>query len=181
MASHERIARALNSSNLKQDEQHFDADVVAALAFAPQLGASIHALVLAGHQEEAPRTIRLLTQTLIRAGRRKRIGFGSQRAEVVARQALLEWVIRVCRACNGSGRRLVSYSHDAEQPTQEDSCSHCEGTGVFTPTWAWRHASMELPPEAEQGWWEKRLDLAKEIMDDAFRSTRRKVTSQLED
>lgn len=182
MASHERIGQALNSKNLKQDEQHFDVDVVAALAFAPQLGASLQSLISAGHLEELDRTLTLLTATLLRAGRRKRIGFGKMRAESIAKQALVEWVIRICRACNGTGYRLVSYEVDAEQPKQNDGCLHCEGTGLFMPTWEWRATLMQVTDEdPAREWWEKRIDLGKEIIEDAFRSARRKVTAQLED
>lgn len=182
MATHERIGRALNSKNLKQDEQHFDADVVAALAFAPQLGASLQALVSAGHCDELSRTVVLLTDTLLRAGRRKRIGFGKLRAETIAQQALIEWAIRICRSCNGSGYRLVMYTFDADQPKKQDSCLHCEGTGVFMPVWEWRAQSMGLTDQdPAPHWWEKRIDFAKEILDDAYRAARRNVTRQLSD
>lgn len=182
MATHERIGQALNSKNLRQDEHHTDADVVAALAFAPQLGASLQSLISAGHVVELDRTLRLLTDTLLRAGRRKRIGFGKLRAEVIARQALLEWTIRICRSCNGTGYRLVSYTFDAQQPKQSDSCPHCEGTGVFMPTWEWRVDTMSIhDQDPTRDWWEKRIDLGKEIIEDAFRAARRKVTAQLTD
>lgn len=180
MATHERIGRALNSSNLRQDEQHFDADVVAALAFAPQLGASLQALISAGHRDELWRAVSLLTDTLLRAGRRKRIGFGKLRAETIAKQALLEWTIRICRSCNGSGRRLALYTFDADQPKKDDSCPHCDGTGLFMPVWEWRAQSMGLgDQDPAPHWWEKRIDLAKEILDDAYRVACRRVTDQL--
>lgn len=179
MSSHERIGRALNSKNLRQDEHHTDADVVAALAFAPQLGASLQALFSAGHTEELSRTVFLLTNTLVRAGRRKRIGFGHRRAETIAQQALLEWTVKVCRSCNGTGSRLASYSFDAE-PVRAGSCLHCEGTGVFVPLWSWRAQLMQVSDQdPSQDWWEKRLDLAREIIDDAYSTARRKVAAQL--
>lgn len=182
MTTHERIGQALNSQNLRQDRHHTDADVVAALAFAPQLGASLQSLISAGQHAEAGNTLRLLTVTLLRAGRRKRIGFGKLRAETIARQALLEWMIRICKSCNGTGFRLVSYTFEAEQPKQGDSCSHCEGTGVFMPTWEWRAQTMSVhDQDPAREWWEKRIDLGKEIIEDAFRAARRKVTVQLAD
>lgn len=182
MATHERIGQALNSKNLRQDEHHADADVVAALAFAPQLGASLQFLISAGHAEEGVRTVEYLTHTLIRAGRRKRIGFGKMRAETIARQALLEWTIRVCRACNGTGNKLASYSHDADHVKAGDSCDLCDGTGMFLPLWEWRAGLMQInDQDPAREWWEKRIDLAKEIIEDAFATARRRVTSQLAD
>lgn len=180
MSSHERIGRALNSHNLRSDEHHSDADVVAALAFAPQLGASLQLLISAGHTEEVGRTIEYLTLTLVRAGRRKRIGFGKMRAETIARQALLEWTIRVCRACNGTGSKLVSYSHDAAPVKANDSCDLCDGTGMFLPLWEWRAVLMDInDQDPAREWWEKRIELAKEIIEDAFSTARRRVTAQL--
>ena len=180
MSSHERIGRALNSHNLRSDEHHVDADVVAALAFAPQLGASLQFLISAGHAEELDRTIGYLTHTLIRAGRRKRIGFGKMRAETIAKQALLEWTIRVCRACNGTGIKLASYSHDAEPVRAADSCHLCDGTGLFLPLWEWRCDLMQVSDQdPSREWWEKRIELAKEILEDAYSTARRKVTAQL--
>lgn len=182
MPSHERIGQALNSKNLTQDSTHFDADVVAALASAPELGASLQIFLSAGQSEEAPRVIRLLAQTLLRAGRRKRIGFGRDRAEIIARQSLYEWCIKLCRACNGTGYRLVSYHVGVEQPKREDECLHCDGTGHFMPTWEWRVDTMAISDqEPVRDWWEKRIDLAKEIIEDAFRVARRNVTRQLSD
>lgn len=184
MASNERIGQALNSKNLKQDELHSDVDVVAALAFASRLGSSLQALKSGGHLNELGNSIYLLSITLSRSGKRKRIGISRDKAEVVARQALLEWLIHICRACSGTGHRLASYSaKQLQRPKRNsnDSCPHCNGSGIFMPTWAWRKQMMNLGPEESKHWWEKRLEFAKEIAEDAYITAKRKVTVQLMD
>lgn len=184
MASNERIGQALNSKNLKQDELHSDIDVVAALAFASRLGSSLQSLKSAGHLNEIGNSIYLLSITLSRAGRRKRIGISKDKAEVVARQALLEWLINICRSCNGTGHKLSSYAapplHKPKR-NSSDSCSHCNGTGIFMPSWSWRKQMMNLGPDDSKQWWEKRIEFAKEIAEDAYMAAKRKVTVQLID
>lgn len=183
MPSNERIGRALNSNNLRSDSQHSDIDIVGALAFTSQLGAALQALYSAGHQIELPRTIELLARTMIRSARRKRIGISLEDARLVSKQALLEWHVRICRFCNGTGAKIASYTIDAEnsQITDGNSCSHCTGTGELVPAWSWRAQSMFGSAHADQDpeWWEKRIDLAREIAEDAYRAAGRRVTTQL--
>ena len=184
MASNERIGRALNSRNLKSDEQHSDIDVIGALAFSSPLGSSLQALFSAGHQIEMPRAVELLSISLIRASRRKRIGMSAKAAEIVSRQALIEWPLKVCRFCNGTGKKVHSYSAktDVEQQTDGDSCSHCTGSGEIEPTWEWRAKQMFDSASVEQhseGYWTKRLDLAREVAEDAYRAAARRVSRQL--
>lgn len=183
MATNERIGSALNSGNLRADELHHDIEIVAALAFASRLGSTLQALRSAGHNSELQNSIELLSNTLIRAGRRKRIGIGQDRAAVIAQQALLEWMIRICKACNGTGTKLQSYApptkFNVPRRKQSDSCWHCNGTGLFMPSWKWRSQMMKLGPDESRDWWEKRIEFAKEIADDAYASARRKVTQQL--
>ena len=114
MSIDERIGRALNSTNLKNDSHHTDVDIVGALAFASELGASLHQLFTAGHLYEYFAAVRHLSNTLFRVCRRKRLGISRNDATVVARQALLEWDLKICRGCNGTGSRLLSYSAAAE-------------------------------------------------------------------
>jgi hypothetical protein len=181
MPTHERIGAALNSRNLRADALHSDIDVVAALAFASRLGASLQALRSAGHNNVLDESIRLLSGTLVRAGRRKKIGISPGKAATVARQALLEWMIRICVTCGGSGMRLKSYSVlvEAPGPRQSEECPHCDGSGLFVPTWKWRAQTMGLGPGESPDWWSKRIDLGKLIADDAFSAARRSVSRQL--
>lgn len=184
MPSNERIGRALNSHNLRSDEQHSDIDIVGALAFSSPLGASLQALFSAGHQIEMPRAVELLSRTLIRASRRKRIGLSVRAAGIVSRQALIEWHLRVCRFCNGTGKKLLSYSAepDRAQQTDGDKCAHCNGSGEIEPTWAWRAKQMFDSATVEQqseDYWTKRLDLAREIAEGAYRAAGRRVSRQL--
>lgn len=211
MAIDERIGRALNSSNLKNDEHHVDVDIVGALAFTSQLGASLHQYFTAGHSAEYWSTVRHLSGTLSRVCRRKRLGLSQADSTIVARQALLEWDLRNCRACNGTGVRLLSYAAPNEEsalPAESqlppaggsvrvvkvgdeqsqdsdrqrvDSCSHCDGTGLFNPLWSWRAGRMEVPEsgDGEEEWWGKRLDLAKEIIEASMRAASRKVAAQV--
>lgn len=186
MASNERIGHALNSKNLRSDEIHSDIDVIAALAFTSRLGSSLQALKSGGHLNELSNSVYLLSLALVRSGKRKRIGISKDCAESVARQALLEWMIQICKSCNGTGLRLSNYGvmpayEEVRKRTKDDSCSHCDGTGLFIPTWGWRRQMMNLGNEESKDWWEKRLEFAKEIAQDAYTSARRKVTSQLID
>ena len=184
MASNERIGQALNSKNLKQDDLHSDIDVIAALAFASRLGSSLQSLKSGGHLNELSKSIYLLSVTLSRSGRRKRINISKDKAEIVARQALLEWLIHICKTCNGTGHRLSDYSAKIPQRPKRnssDSCYHCNGTGLFIPTWSWRKQMMNLGPDEQKIWWEKRLEFAKEIAEDAYITAKRKVTVQLID
>lgn len=184
MASNERIGQALNSKNLRQDELHTDIDVVAALAFASRLGSSLQALKSGGHFSEIHNSIYLLSITLARSGKRKRIGISRDKSEAIARQALFEWLINICRSCNGTGHRLANYSAAPRMRSRKssgDSCSHCNGTGIFMPTWAWRKQMMNLGPDESKHWWEKRIEFAKEIAEDAYMTAKRKVTVQLVD
>lgn len=185
MASNERIGRALNSNNLRQDELHSDVDVIAALAFASRLGSSLQSLKSGGHLNQLPDSVYLLSLALIRSGRRKRIGISRDKAEMVSRQALLEWLIQICRSCNGTGHKLSDYTvkpvRHLRKKNSDDMCPHCNGTGKFMPTWAWRRQMMSLNGEESKAWWEKRIEFAKEIADDAYHGAKRKVTVQLTD
>lgn len=178
MPSHERIGSALNSGNLRSDELHFDADLVAALAFASKLGIKMQHLGSGMYESELTPAVVELTRVLKKACLRKRLGISYEDANMAAKQGLCEWLIRICRACNGSGQRLLDYSG---KQARKGQCSHCSGTGVFVPTWKWRRDVMGLDREASRDWWDKRIALAKEIAEDAYQSARRKVNVQLTD
>ena len=182
MASNERIGTALNSKNLKSDETHFDADLVAALAHASKLGSSLQMAISAGFNEELAPAAEELARVLKKACRRRNWGIGWKAAKVAAQQALVEWILEVCRACNGTGKTLLNYSIDAADQTdqKERECPVCNGTGQFIPEWGWRADQMGLDLSDSSGWCGKRIDLAKEIAGDAYRTARRQVSKQLE-
>lgn len=186
MPSHERIGRALNSSNLRSKSFHGDVDVVAALAFASALGSSLQSLRSAGNDSELKQSIELLSHALVRGLRHKKIGINRGTAVVVAKQALLEWMIQICKLCNGSGKVLADYSGKppALKGSGLNSCLHCEGTGLFHATWGWRQQMLGLIPQDQSrssSWYEKRIDLAKSIAQEAYVSAKRKVSAQLEE
>ena len=178
MTSHERIGSALNSGNLKNDLYHFDADLIAALAFVSRLGSQLQHLASAGQAQELQPAVAELGRVLKKACQRKKLGISNQDAQAAALQAMREWVIKICRTCNGSGQRLLSYEGKLRAP---GACNHCEGTGLFKPTWRWRREMMRLDAEASQDWWDKRIELGKEIAEDAYRSARRKVHAQMQE
>lgn len=180
MASNERIGAALNSGNLRSDEKHFDADLVAALAFASKLGASLQHVASGGYVAELGPAILELARVMKKACSRRKMGISYADANLAATQALREWLIRICRSCNGTGERLVDYSGKGKA-TRKGQCNHCNGTGIFIPTWKWRKDMMRLDAEASQEWWDKRIELGKEIAEDAYRAARRKVTIQTTD
>ena len=185
MPSHERIGRALNSSNQRSQSFHGDVDVVAALAFASALGSSLQSLRSAGNDSELAKSIGLLSHALIRALRHKKIGINRETAVVVSKQALLEWMIQICKLCNGSGKVLSNYSGKSEPALKaggSNSCLHCEGTGLFFPTWGWRNQMLGLGSQNQNknsSWYAKRIDLAKELAQEAYVSAKRKVSAQL--
>lgn len=177
MASHERIGAAINSGNLRSDETHSDVDIVGALGFANRLGAELQHLCSAGQLTSFSRAASLLADTLRRSMRRKKMGISANDAELVANQALKEWLVRACYVCNGSGEVLLNY-RGGEDGTR-GMCPSCNGTGLYLPTWHERRHHMGLGVDAEKDWWEKRVDLAKEIAEDAYRSAKSKVTLEM--
>lgn len=182
MTSNEKIGKALNSSDLTNDQFHTDVDVVAALAFASPLGQMVQGLASAGDKYEIVPTIEELAKVMRRACNKKNMGCSTEKSRLIARQALREWLIRVCRACNGSGHRLRSYNYlspDLSHTKADGECDHCAGTGRFSPTWDWRLNEMALPDDANQRWFEKRLSMAIDILDSAYSSARREVSKQL--
>ena len=92
VTSNERIGSALNSKNLKSDELHSDADVVAALAFANRLGISLQHIRSGGHINSATTAVSQLSVTLKRACKRKRMGISNEAAARCAEQALREFI-----------------------------------------------------------------------------------------
>lgn len=179
MPSNERIGTALNSKNLKSDETHFDADLVAALAHASKLGATLQMLISGGFAEELRPASDELARVLKKACRRRNWGIGWQAAQRASRQGLIEWMMKACRGCNGTGKTLLNYGLDSADQKEQD-CPLCEGVGEFVPEWHWRSQQMGLGPDEPQAWWTKRVDLAKEIAGDAFHTARRQVNRQLE-
>ena len=182
MTSNERIGQALNSKNLRSDEHHADIDVVAALAFTSKLGASLQHLRSGGQYEEIGDSINLLAITFSRSSRRKRIGVNVRDAEIISKQALLEWMIQICKTCNGTGNSLNNYGAPTvttPKRNSNDSCYHCSGSGMFMPAWSWRKSQMKLTGDVSREWWEKRIEFAKEIANDAYTAARRKVSVQM--
>lgn len=176
MTSNERIGAALNSGNLRSDELHFDADLIAALAFVSKLGSQLQHVASGGHYAELAPAVRELTRVLKKACGRKKMGISWSDAELASLQAMREWLIKICRTCNGTGQRLLDYSGKTQRVGQ---CNHCSGTGLFIPTWKWRKEVMGLDAEASEDWWDKRVELGKQIAEDAYRSARRKVHIQV--
>lgn len=180
MPSNERIGSALNSGNLRSDELHFDADLVAALSFASRLGVKLQHIASGGYLMELNPAVDELARVLKKSCVRKKLGLSYQDAKIAATQGLREWLIRICRSCNGSGERLADYS-GLGKPARKGQCNHCNGSGIFVPTWRWRKDVMGLGADASKDWWDKRIELAKEISEDAYRSARRKVDFHLFD
>lgn len=178
MTSHERIGAALNSGNLRNDELHFDADLVAALSFASRLGIKLQHVTSGGYTSELAPAIQELARVLKKACGRKKLGLSYEHAQLAATQALREWLIKICRSCNGTGERLADYSGTGK-PMRKGQCNHCDGTGIFIPTWRWRKEVMHLGADASQDWWDKRIELGKEIAEDAYRAARKKVDLQM--
>lgn len=178
VTSNERIGSALNSKNLKSDELHSDADVIAALAFANRLGISLQHIRSGGHINSATTAVSQLSVTLKRACKRKRMGISNEAAARCAEQALREWLVGICRTCNGTGERLMDYSGTAKKRIK-GVCPHCGGSGAFMPLWSWRRSVMRITGEMGEDWWVKRLELAHEVINDAYRSAQRKVSQQM--
>lgn len=178
MTSNERIGSALNSKNLKSDELHSDADVLAALAFANRLGIMLQHVRSGGHMNSVRTAIDQLSSTLRRACKRKRMGISNEAARICAEQALREWIVGICRSCNGTGERLMDYTGTAKKRIK-GICPHCSGSGMFVPLWSWRRSVMRPTGDMGEDWWVKRLELTKEIIEDAYRSAQRKVTQQM--
>lgn len=171
MSSNERIGSALNSTNLKSDETHFDTDYIASLALANKLGRKLQHLKSGGYDEELYPAIIELAKVLRKSCNRKKIGLSKDNALLISKQALKEWLIKICRNCNGTGQLQPLYS--AEE-FQGGECSHCQGTGIFKPVWKWRKSQMKLE-SGDSEWWDKRIELGKEICEDAYRSAQTKV------
>lgn len=180
MTSSERIGTAINSKNLRSDELHMDVDVIAALARASNLGASLHHLRSGGQLGEFGAASQATERVLVKACRRKRMGISRDASKKCSAQALYEWMINVCKLCNGTGSKLLNYSVlEVGEKVESGDCPHCQGSGIFMPIWSWRKKSLGLKGDVSEGWWEKRIELAKEIIEDAYRSANRRVGSQL--
>ena len=172
MSINERIGSALNSKNLKFDETHFDTDYVISLGLANKLGIKLQHLKSGGYDEEIYPAILELTRVLRKSCNRKKIGLSKDNALLISKQALKEWLIKICRNCNGTGQLQPLYS---SEEFKGGECSHCSGTGIFKPVWKWRKSQMKLKSGEDQEWWDKRIELGKEICEDAYRSAQAKV------
>ena len=174
MSSNERIGTALNSSNLKTDDTHFDSEIIASLSFASKLGIMLQHMKSGNYITDYVKTSKELSKVLKKSCVRKKLGISYSVSLIVSQQALKEWLINICKFCNGTGHKIPMYSNEE---FKSGECKYCAGTGIFKPVWKWRKSQMKLV-SGDSDWWDKRISLGKEICDDAYRSAQAKVKIQ---
>lgn len=176
MTSPKQIAIAILSENLRADEHHNDVYVVAALGFSNRLGSALHRLsgaMQASAYNDAKQQLSIL---LMKWGKRRRVNITRESSEVVADQVLYEWMVKICISCNGTGQQLLVYSTGEEQGRGD--CMECGGTGMYSPTWTERHRKMNVS-FGERSWWEKRIAVGQEIVNDAYRAATSRVSAEM--
>ena len=129
----ERMTRATTSSNLKCDDLHFDADLIASSGFVARkrgLGALAFWSKYAQDTQKTKELLRELLTKFMGMKRAERSHLPKRTLHAIAEAALCYWLTDVCRACKG-----VKYEKLAanEQVLSDKPCKRCKGSGKEAP------------------------------------------------
>lgn len=156
----ESLAKALNTSNLRQLEQDCPVDKVHALGVA-----SIHVSVGADaiHFIDAlqPKSYNQLLYSLMRSVNSKQ-KINREMNKKICEQVIYEACATQCRTCNGAkevlaGERVIT-------------CQTCKGIGVHRYDDKSRAEALGLSVEAYLKGWHKRFEIAQIVFSDKYRN-----------
>lgn len=126
----ERMTRATTSTNLKCDELHFDADLIASSGFVARrrgLGALAFWAKYAQDTSKTKELLRELMTQFVGKKRQQRSHLPKRMLHDIAEAALCYWLTDVCRACKG-----VKFE-TKDQVLTDKACKRCGGTGKERP------------------------------------------------
>ena len=126
----ERMTRATTSSNLKCDDLHFDADLIASSGLVARkkgLGALAFWSKYAQDNSKTKELLRELMTKFVGKKRQERSNLSKRVLHQIAESALCYWLTDVCRSCNG-----VEFEVQ-EQILTDRPCKRCKGTGKEVP------------------------------------------------
>ena len=129
----ERMTRATTSSNLKCDETHFDADLIASSGFVARkkgLGALAFWSKYAQDQSKTKELLRELMTKFVGQKRQERSHLSKRVLHQIAEASLCYWLTDTCRACNGVKYEKLEAN---EQCLSDKPCKRCKGTGKEAP------------------------------------------------
>jgi hypothetical protein len=126
----ERMTRATTSTNLKCDELHFDADLIASSGFVARrrgLGALAFWAKYAQDNSKTKELLRELMTQFVGKKRQERSHLPKRMLHDIAEAALCYWLTDVCRSCKG-------VKFEAQNQVLTDKvCKRCRGTGKEAP------------------------------------------------
>jgi hypothetical protein len=126
----ERMTRATTSYNLKCDDLHFDADLIASSGFVARkrgLGALAFWSKYAQDSAKTKELLRELMTKFVGQKRQERSHLSKRILHQIAESALCYWLTDICRACKG-----VKFEVQ-EQVLSDRPCKRCKGTGKEVP------------------------------------------------
>lgn len=129
----ERMTRATASSNLKCDDLHFDADLIASSGFVARkrgLGALAFWSKYAQDQSKTKELLRELMTKFVGQKRQERSHLSKRVLHQIAEAALCYWLTDTCRACKGVKFQKLESN---EQVLSDKCCTRCKGTGKEPP------------------------------------------------
>jgi hypothetical protein len=129
----ERMTRATTSSNLKCDDLHFDADLIASSGLVARkkgLGALAFWSKYAQDHSKTKELLRELMTKFVGKKRQERSNLSKRILHQIAESALCYWLTDVCRACKGVKFEKLESN---EQVLSEKCCTRCKGTGKEAP------------------------------------------------
>lgn len=124
----QKYARATQSSNLKNDDYHFDTDKLAAVALSGGAGFG-NLLLRVKYANDVTSYVRLAEawewHVKILAATTKPAWPPHVKADAVAKAALKYWLNDLCPVCGGKGVSKMEFV----DVLSDDACDHCEGSG----------------------------------------------------
>ena len=133
MGTLERMTRATTSSNLKCDELHYDADLIASSGFVARrrgLGALAFWAKYAQDTSKTKELMRELLTKFVGQKRQERSHLSKKVLHEIAEAALCYWLTDTCRACHGVKFEKLEAN---EQVLSDRPCKRCRGTGKERP------------------------------------------------
>ncbi len=161
----ERMTRATASSNLKCDELHFDADLIASSGFVARRRGLGALAFWAKYAQDTSRTKELLRefQTKFMGHRRQNRSHLPKRIlHEIAEACVCYWLTDVCRACKGVKFERLEAN---DQVLSDKPCKRCKGTGKEVPP----NAQDVGLDELDNSRFREEFAIGLEILEEAFR------------
>jgi hypothetical protein len=127
------MTRAANSSNLKCDDLHFDADMLASSGFVARKRGLGALCFWSKYQNDVSKTKELLRELMTKfvgLKRQQRSHLPKRTLHTIAEAALCYWLTDTCRSCKGVKFEKLESN---EQVLSDKPCKRCKGTGKEVP------------------------------------------------